>query len=580
MAEMRIPGIYVTEQQYSLNPLSIDNRCVTGFVGIAEQGSLHTPIEIKSFDEYLRAFGGFDTVGNLPFAVYNFFRCGGTECVVVRVADEKNATKARLSLKCRNGTVDFIAKTEGVWGNQIRVHLWHDTEVLKEIIGIDFHDGLWFETSDMDICENDIIKISFFKHEIFRTVKKKDGQKIYFDTPVKSFEKLANEDSNIKIEKAFVSINISYKGKNENFLYLSMNPQSERYYETYINERSRFCNVVAKDVNGIIKPFFAKYALMGNDGIAQLSASNFIGFYKGLTDYSGLGCFESRDDISLIAIPDVSWLLSQSGKDTEQKEKDILAVQDAMINQAERFSGRFAILDIPDTTDVLDVLQWVKKFDTSCAAAYFPHIDVIDPLDSYGSKTVRIPPSGAICGCIAATDGEKGIFNAPANTILHGAVGLSYIVSNAEHEILYAKGVNMLKYFPGKGIKVWGARTLCSNQNWRYINVRRTFSSICKSLKNGTQWAVFETNDKNLRKRLIRKVSGFLIDLWMKGYLSGATAEESFYIRCDEELNPPENIDNGILTFDVGFAITKPTEFFTISITAEKEGASVYIEEK
>lgn len=578
MAEMRTPGIYVTEQKYSLNPLSIDNRCVTGFVGIAEQGPLHTPIVIKSFDEYLRVFGDFDTVGNLPFAVYNYFRCGGTECVVVRVADEKNAMKARLSVKCRNGAVDFTAKTEGVWGNLIRVSLWYNTEVIKEITGIDSQDGLWFETSDIDICEKEIVKISLFGHEFFRTVEKKDEQKIYFDMPIKSFQRLANKESNIKIEKAFVSININCKGKSENFLHLSMNPQSERYYVSYVNNRSRFCTVLAKDIKGIIKPFFATHASMGNDGIAELSAGSFIGFYKGLTDYSGLGCFESRDDISLIAIPDISWLLSQSGKDTEEKEKNVFAVQEAMINHAERFAGRFAVLDVPDTLDVLQIREWAKKIDTSCAAAYFPHIDVIDPLDSYGSKTVRLPPSGAICGCIAATDGSKGIFHAPANTILHGAVGLSCTISDAEYELLYAQGVNMLKYFPGRGIKVWGARTLSSDPNWRYINVRRTFSSICKSLKAGTQWAIFEVNDKNLRKRLIRKVSGFLIDLWMKGYLSGATAEESFYVRCDEELNPPENIDKGLLTLDVGFAITKPTEFFTISITAEKEGASVYIE--
>jgi phage tail sheath protein FI len=178
-----------------------------------------------------------------------------------------------------------------------------------------------------------------------------------------------------------------------------------------------------------------------------------------------------------------------------------------------------------------------------------------------------------------ATDSEKGIFHAPANRLLHGAVGLANQIEYKEYELLYTEGINILKYFPGKGIKIWGARTLSSNPDWRYINVRRTFSVICKSLKQGTQWAVFETNDKNLRKRLVRHVSGFLLDLWMKGYLSGNTAEQGFYVRCDEELNSPEHTDKGMLIFEVGIAITKPTEFFRISITAEKEGASVYIQE-
>ena len=204
---------------------------------------------------------------------------------------------------------------------------------------------------------------------------------------------------------------------------------------------------------------------------------------------------------------------------------------------------------------------------------------MIDPLDQSGAKTVRVPPSGAVCGAIAVVDSKKGIFHAPANTLLHGAVGISHQINDSEYEMLYPAGINLLRYFPGKGIKVWGARTLSSSPDWKFINVRRTFSSICRSLKSGTQWAVFETNDKNLWKRVVRQVSGFLLDLWMQGYLAGSTAEQGFFVRCDEELNPPENIDNGILTFSVGLAITKPTEFYKIAITAEKDGVSVYIKE-
>jgi phage tail sheath protein FI len=121
---------------------------------------------------------------------------------------------------------------------------------------------------------------------------------------------------------------------------------------------------------------------------------------------------------------------------------------------------------------------------------------------------------------------------------------------------------------------------LSSDPDWKYINVRRTFSRITAALKTGTQWAVFEVNDKNLWKRLVRQVSGFLLDLWMEGYLAGSTAEQGFFVRCDSELNPPENIDNGILTFQVGVAIVKPLEFFKILITAEKDGASVYIQDE
>ena len=135
-----------------------------------------------------------------------------------------------------------------------------------------------------------------------------------------------------------------------------------------------------------------------------------------------------------------------------------------------------------------------------------------------------------------------------------------------------------MKYFPGRGVKIWGAKTLSSDTEWKYINVRRTFSKVCASLREGTQWAVFETNDKKLWKRLVRQVSGFLLDLWRKGFFAGSTPEQGFYVRCDEELNPPENVDKGILTCEVGIAIVQPVEFFKITLTAEKDGASVYLQ--
>jgi len=515
MISLQVPGIYVKPQEYRLNPLQIDKRCLAGFVGIAERGPLHKPVTISSFDEYLKIFGSFDTAGSLPFSVYSFFKCGGAECIVVRAANENHAKKAMMELKCtEGGKVRLEALSEGSWGNYITVRIWHETDKLKE------------------------------------------GE-----------------------AETFISVSLSCKDRNENYLHLSMNPRSERYFASYINERSRLCEISTEKNKGIIKPVFSEHASGGRDGIAEMTAGDLIGQYNGPNQFRGLGALESRDDISLICIPDAAWLNTQTGLTEEEREKSLSAVHRALIDQAERFPGRFAVLDVPNKLDGSKILSWAKKYDTSCAAAYFPDIDIVDPLDPTGIKTVRIPPSGAICGSIAVMDSEKGIFHAPANVILHGAVGLANKIEDAEYETLYGAGVNMLKYFPGKGIKIWGARTLSSDPEWRYINVRRTFSSICRSLKAGSQWAVFEPNNKKLWKRVVRQVSGFLLDLWMQGYLAGSTSEQGFIVRCDEELNPPENIDRGILTFSVGLAITKPMEYFMISITAEKDGASVYIKE-
>lgn len=516
MVNPQVPGIYVAEQKYVLNPLRIDKRCLAGFVGIAERGPIHKPVLITSFDEYLKTFGTFDTAGYLPFSIYSFFKCGGAECVVVRAANEKYAKKAQLKLKCAGGgNVVFEALTEGAWGNHITARVWHEMD----------------KATEADETEK------------------------------------------------FVSISLSCKGATENFLHLSMNPSSDRYFVTYINGRSRLCRVSADNVKGTIKTVFSKFAANGKDGIAEMTTRDFIGEYKGLNQYRALGALESRDDISIIAVPDISWLYTQAGINDSEREKSMFAVHAAMVSQAERFPGRFAVLDVPGNLDNIKLLSWAKRFDSSSAAAYYPYIDMIDPLDKTGAKTVRIPPSGAICGSIAAMDSLKGIFHAPANILLHGVVGLANQITESEFEMLYPAGINLLRYFPGKGIKIWGARTLSSDSDWRFINVRRTFSAICRSLKTGTQWAVFETNDKKLWKRVVRQVSGFLLDLWMQGYLAGSTPEQGYYVRCDEELNPPENIDNGIVTFAVGLAITKPTEFYNVSITAEKDGASVYINE-
>jgi len=576
----QIPGIYVEPQKYTLNPLRIDNRCLTGFVGIAERGPLHTPVSVTSFDEYLRIFGSFDTAGNLPFSVYNYFKCGGAECIVVRVANDNHAKKSQLKLKCAGGgKVILEALSEGVWGNYIAAQVWHEGDVIEKVNEVDTAEGMWIASDEAEIAVNDVLQISLLGQKVIRNITKKEGNKLYLDKSVKLLGMIKNPPQNMKLEKVYVSLSLSCKGYRENFLHLSMNPASKRYYVSYINKRSRLCIIPADTARGIIKPVFSVIASGGIDGIAELTAGDFIGYYDGPNQYRGLGALESRDDISLISIPDVPWLYSQAGLTDDEREKSAFSVHAAMVNQAERFSGRFAVLDAPNHLDSLKLLAWAKRFDSACAAAYFPYIDMLDPVDQSGAKTVRIPPSGAVCGSIAVTDSQKGIFHAPANTLLHGAVGLASRLDDSEYEMLYPAGINLLRYFPGRGIKVWGARTLSSDPNWRFINVRRTFSSICRSLKAGTQWAVFEQNDKNLWKRVVRQVSGFLLDLWMQGYLAGSVAEQGFFVRCDEELNPQENIDNGILTFSVGLAITKPTEFYKIAITAEKDGVSVYIKE-
>jgi hypothetical protein len=195
---------------------------------------------------------------------------------------------------------------------------------------------------------------------------------------------------------------------------------------------------------------------------------------------------------------------------------------------------------------------------------YYPWIEVMDPITN---KLVAIPPSGHVAGIWARNDNTRGVHKAPANEVVLGAVGLKYQTTKGEQDTLNPNGVNCIRAFPGRGIRVWGARTLTSDPAWRYINVRRLFNYVEKSIENGTQWVVFEPNDRQLWARVRRDVSSFLKTVWRDGALFGSSPDEAFYVKCDDELNPPESRDMGRLIIEIGMAPVKPAEFVIFRIS-------------
>jgi phage tail sheath protein FI len=285
--------------------------------------------------------------------------------------------------------------------------------------------------------------------------------------------------------------------------------------------------------------------------------------------------------MNLIACPDLMVFqeLVYAEKEKSQALDAIFAVQKAMIDQCERLGNRFAILDCPILKEPTHLLKWRDRFDTKYAALYYPRIEMINPEDMRGLSSIFIPPSGHLAGSYVDCDTNEGIHRAPANKLISGIVGLERIVEKEEYEILYPKGINCMRYIPGKGVKSWGARTLSSDSSWRFINIRRTFSAIRDSLKRGAGWAVFEPNTPGLRKRLVRHVSAFLLELWRRGYMMGNTPEKGFYVKCDDELNPPEEIDKGIIQVEIGLAIARPAEFLIVKLTANKDDSIVFIDE-
>jgi hypothetical protein len=180
-----------------------------------------------------------------------------------------------------------------------------------------------------------------------------------------------------------------------------------------------------------------------------------------------------------------------------------------------------------------------------------------------------------MAGIWARSDTERGVHKAPANEVVRGAIGLALDVTKSEQDSLNPNGVNCIRAFPGRGIRVWGARTLSSDPSWRYINVRRLFNFVEESIQVGTQWVVFEPNDLDLWQRVKRTISAFLTRVWRDGALFGATPGEAFYVKCDAENNPPETRDVGQLIVEIGLAPVKPAEFVIFRISQYSGGGNV-----
>ena len=218
--------------------------------------------------------------------------------------------------------------------------------------------------------------------------------------------------------------------------------------------------------------------------------------------------------------------------------------------------------------------------NSSYAAVYYPRILVADPLAPAVAGQPRprsyISPSGHMAGIYARSDASRGVHKAPANEAVRGALGLERLLTRGDQEILNPAGVNVIRFFAAEGIRAYGARTLdLSNSEWKYINVRRIFIMLEQSIARGTQWVVFEPNDASLWKSIRRDVTAFLNLIWRSGALMGRTASEAFFVKCDEETNPPESIEAGRVVIMIGVAPVRPAEFVIFRIGQHASGANI-----
>jgi phage tail sheath protein FI len=285
----------------------------------------------------------------------------------------------------------------------------------------------------------------------------------------------------------------------------------------------------------------------------------------------GMGSLSAIDEITMVCCPDML-ALAQESDDASLRDQ-----QGALIAHCEAAGNRMAILDAPPALQPQEMLEWRTEegaYDSNSAALYYPWIEVVDPLSN---QPTAVPPSGHVAGVWARTDITRGVYKAATDAVVLDAGGLTSEITDDEQGALNRAGINCIRSFPGRGIRVWGSRTLSSDPEWRYLNIRRLFIYITQSIMEGTRWAVFEPNDEQLWSSLRRDIGAFLTRTWSEGALFGSSPEQGFYVKCDEETNTPEVVEAGQVVMEIGIAPVKPGEFVSFRIcqlTAAAEDVS------
>jgi len=512
------PGVYVEEVDKGSKPIEGVGTSVAAFVGFAERGPMNQPTFIANWSQFVNVFGTFLPGGYLAHAVYGYFNNGGGSCYVSRLpgvegeaAAAEITTQAALPSRAQP-SIETFAVTALEPGVPAG-------EITVEII----------KSSGEDVPEDrfNLIVRRGSKEETFENLSPKKGK------GVRNVLEVVNKES--------VLIRITEKPSDLSLA--EKTPAEGKYALTTVKAKALLVKEITPD------------AIVGNAAAR-----------------SGVAGFELADDVTMVCVPDLM-ALYQAGKISREGAK---AVQLAMLSHCTNMKDRFAIIDCLPGMNPQEVKDWRVNeagYDSKYGALYYPWIKVTNPLGN--GEGMFIPPCGHMAGIYARSDTQRGVHKAPANEVVQGALGLEMQITKSEQDALNPVGINCIRAFPGRGIRVWGARTISSDASWRYINVRRLFNFVEKSIEVGTQWVVFEPNDVDLWERIKRDITAFLTRVWRDGALFGTTAGEAFYVKCDEELNPPSVRDAGQVIIEIGLAPVKPAEFVIFRISQWAGGGAV-----
>ncbi|MCR5371121.1 MAG: phage tail sheath family protein [Clostridium sp.] len=559
MAEYLSPGVYVEELESGSKPMEGVSTSTVGFIGLAEKGPAEgIPQLVTSPADFRRMYGGYlseNEFGDyrfLAYAVDQFFLNGGSRAFIVRVAPS-DAQCAKGSSK----VLDISAKNAGAWGDEITILAAPASKAKTQIL----------EILETDAGKRYIVKngAGFNAGDV---VMFNDGENISYNKVLRSQgniltlqEELGEEavDKELLPTKVLstceFSLDVRYGDVVEVYDNLSFNINAANYVDKKLSKSDLVTvSYIGGEQEDIVPPFeqiagkdkaVANLVLTGgmNGSADSITAADFIGEDRGAGLRTGIQAFLDNDSVSILAAPGI----------TDPN------VQLTLVAQCENLGSRFAVLDMPrDAKKVQDLINHRDIFDSTYAAMYHPWLTAFDPLDR---KNIAIPPSGSVAGIYARTDTTRGVHKAPANEVVRGCIGLDTQFNKGEQDILNPKGINLIRSFPGQGIRVWGARTASSDPSWKYVNVRRLFIFLEESIKANTNWAVFEPNDEVLWVRVQRTISVFLENLWRGGSLAGSAPEEAFFVNIGHDTMTQDDIDNGRLICIVGVAPVKPAEF-------------------
>jgi phage tail sheath protein FI len=538
MPEYLSPGVYVEEVSSGIKPIEGVGTSTGAFVGRALKGPRNQPVLITNFTQFNTVFGGFRDDFFLAYAVRNFFFEGGTRCYVVRVfnltapPDPANPTPDRAGVILQGGGADVLrvlALNEGLWGNNISVVV-----------------GPPIATPNLPADPEQRFSLTVLYRETASALPE----------IVETFDGLSMRE--------FTADGLP-------------NPI---HVEAQINGLSKYVEVEDVEAPNQMTPPDNTAAgttvpLVGGGAGAAVTAANLIGgVATQTTPATGLFAFDQVDDINIVAIPD---LVAPPTSATDARNATLQA-----INYCELRKDCFYVADSPPNQSPQSVLAYKQgttpagnAFNSSYAALYYPWIRTADPLTG---KTRLFPPSGSTAGIYSSTDVLRGVHKAPAGTEVgrvKTATDIERVITKGEHDTLNPRGVNVIRKFPEAGIVVWGARTISADPELKYLNVRRLLLFLEESIDEGTQWAVFEPNDPVLWARIVRNVSAFLRIQWQEGKLVGLKETDAFFVKCDEETNPPESVDLGRVITLIGVAPSKPAEFVIFRIMQKRPGADV-----